>query len=256
MIPTWIKETLEGLVPELLAEFIGVQSIKKLLQKGKVEADTKAKEATSGTGDRAESKNAEIKHEGLFNLSDEEAYFKLISALPKKDATKISYFLTTFLAPWQQRRFRASVGNLGEVTLPAKSSWQTLKKTDVTKKYPLRRGDAAAGEDNRTEYEQKEIKSGGETINLGVKFLQSFAKCDEMEMLDICEASGIMHSDLEAVKQAWKKITSWVESQGPALVKSINSITGQLEVRAGAGKGEKPPRPYRGFFRELISFKK
>jgi len=253
-IPSWITSTIREMVPELIAEFIGVQSIKKLLNKGREKADETVKtEATTTEGaEVAKPKEPKVQHAGLFNLSDEEAYLKLIGKIDKKDATKISAFLANSLEPWQRRRFRASVGNLGEVIItPSTSSWVTVKKSETATKQPQKTDEKTAGQENRVEYDPKEIKSGGSSENIGVKFLQSFAKCTAPEMLDICNAAGIMHSDLDGVKQAWKKITDWVENQGPILVSNIDALTQRINTKAGTAPAT-PARPYPGFLRAFF----
>jgi hypothetical protein len=251
MIPDWAKGILKEWIPNLVAEFIGVQGIKNLLRRGRERADEKVAKTEGKEGE--EQKKPEVQHGGLFNLSDEEACLELMSQITRKEAVKISAFLRMYLEPWQQRRFRASVGNLGEIVIPSNSEWISLKKSEFAKKYTQRNGEITPGEEQRTEYEQKEKKTGGSKINLGVKFLKSFAKCNEEEMLDICEAAGIMHSDFEAVKQAWKEFETWADAQGPAIVKSINGLAEKLELRAGermATKPIKPPeRPYPGFWK-------
>lgn len=256
-MPEWAKGLIKEWLPNLVAEFIGVQGIKTLLRKGKEKADEVATKIVEPQGEKRE--GPEVKHGGLFNLSDEEAYFELIGQISRNEAIKISAFLAMFLEPWQQRRFRASVGSLGEIVLPPQSEWVTLKKSEFTKEYAQKPNETTPGKETRAEYEQKEKKTGGSKINLGVKFLKSFAKCNEDEMLDICEASGVMHSDLENVNQAWKKIEVWADAQGPAIVRNINGLTEQLELSAGeklaTKKPTKPKRSYPGFFKAFLGLK-
>lgn len=233
-IPEWIKDTLMKWVPDLVVEFLGVQSIKKLLSKGKEKADETAMKSETAKTEGAETKEPEVKHEGLFNLSDEEAYLRLMGELERKDAVKISSFLEKYLEPWQQRRFRASVGNLGKVKIPPTSKWETVKKSDTVKEYSLRRGDAKAGKDSRTEYEQKEMTSGGETIDLGVKFLKSFAQCSPNQMFDICKAAGIIHSDFDGIKQTWKKLNAWLEEDGKKNSNAIKKLNKEISKQIAA----------------------
>lgn len=219
-IPSWAKSFIKEMIPELIAEFISLQGIKKLLHKGREKADS---DATGSKNDSSES----VKHGGMFNLSDEEAYFRLLSGLSTENSKKISKFLNSKLEPWQCRRFRASVGNLGEITISPKSEWKTFKKsesvTEATQKSPKK---------THATFEQKEVKSGGGSINVGVKFLENFAMCSEDEMLDICKAAGIMHSDLEVIKQTWKKMKDWAEDQGPELIKRMDSLKESIQEKS------------------------
>ena len=222
-IPNWIKSTVKEMAPELIAEFIGVQSIKKLLNKGRKKADESATR-TSEDNTAEEEEKEEIKHDGIFTLSDETVYFKLISLLKESESSKISAFLNTHLEPWQRRRFRVAVGNLGEIIIPPTSEWISLKKSDVVEDATPK-----TAKKMTTAYESKEVKSGGSSKSLGVKFLKSFAKLTEDQMLDVCEAAGIMHSDFEAVKQAWKKLTDWAEAQGPELINKMDALSSRLD---------------------------
>lgn len=246
MIPVWAKGVIKEWVPNLVAEFIGVQGIKNLLRRGKERADEKVAK-TEGE----ESKKPEVTHGGLFNLSDEEAYFELMGQITREEAIQISAFLRIYLEPWQQRRFRASVGNLGEIVVPPDSEWVSLKKSEFTKESAQKPSEVTPGKETRIEYEQKEKKTGGSKINIGVKFLQSFAKCNEEEMLDICEAAGVMHSDFEAVKQAWIKLDTWLETEGSKIVGTINGLTEPLELAAGAKQ-----KHYPGFFKAFCGYKR
>jgi hypothetical protein len=248
-MPVWIKTLAIELAPNLISEFIGVNSIKKFLQKGREQADTKVTtQTTSSEGEQP--KEDEVKRGGMFNLDDEEAYFKLLSGLDQDESAKISKFIKEKLEPWQRRRFRASIGNLGTAEIPPTTEWVSVKKSELNETATLKQNEQAAGTKSRIEYESKEKKSGGGSINLGVKFLKSFAQLSEDQMLDVCEAAGVMHSDFDSVGKAWGKLTIWAENQGPQLIEGIDRLTREFECGQTNTGSPAPSKP--SFLRNLF----
>lgn len=238
-MPDWLKDALKGMIPDLLAEFLGVQSIKNLLNKARGKADEGATNSTEQN-----EKEPEIKHGGLFNLSDEKEFFSLMGKVgtygddkdkSKEYVDKISKLLNSFPNEWQRRRFRAAVGLLN-CDCEIKTTHKTNPKTYENGKIKT---------ENATS-EEKVV-----TKNIGVQFLVSLAQHDRAEMMKICKASGILHSDFEAIKKAWEKLTTWAENQGPELITSINVITAQIKASANYTE-PKPQKPYPGFLKAFL----
>jgi hypothetical protein len=242
-IPEWLKKTVRELIPELLAEFIGVQSLKRIINKGKEKADENAQAASSAENAETERKGPRIKHGGLFDLSDEINFFSLMGKVENCKSTgggktcvaKIASLLNSFPEEWQRRRFRAAVGFLNvDYDIKEIKGWE--KKYDAGK----------------LKTEKESIIKEAETKNVGVQVIISLAQHSQEEMMEICQASGILHSDFEAIKKAWKKLTDWAESQGPELLNSIRKI--REDVKAGPSyKEPEPKKPYKqNFLREIF----
>lgn len=239
-IPDWLKGTLKEMVPELIAEYFGIQSIKKLLNKGKEKADEKTKEAAGAKEGEGKTTDIKIKHEGIFNLSDETSYIDLVGKVEncpdgkgKKYMGKVSTLINSFPYDWQRRRFRASVGNLNvDIDLTKEAIEENNQKQKT------------AGFVRTT---KKINKNGVATKNLGVQFLISFAQYEPTEMMEICKASGVLDSPFENIKK-------WAEKQGPDLVKSINKLT--EKIKESSPKNPKTKKEYPGFFRAFLGLKK
>lgn len=240
-VPNWLKEIMKEMISDLFVEFLGVRSIKKFLTKGKEKADE-----TVGTSTETERKGPEIKYGGLFNLDDEKNYLALIGKVEahpdgkgKQYALKISTLLNSFPEEWQRRRFRVAVGMLNV----------DYDKTEVMKESSEERFPNGKLKGKKEKTTEKPV-----TRNLGVQVLVSLAQYNENQMMEICKASGILHSDLEAIKKAWERVVSWAEKQGPSFVDSINELTERIKPSPNYKEPE-PKKPYSGFFNAFFGLK-
>lgn len=238
----WVKGMLKEWVPDLVAEFLGVRSMKKILTRGRETADQKAEEGVKTEG----KKFPDVKFGGILNDSDETAFFGLMSELKKNEAVSIAAFINTFEHDWQRRRFRAAVGELAQVEFTA--DWKMVEKAYY--KETTQRHHGAPNLKERTEYD----KAAEVRTNLGIQFLKSFAKYSPEEKLDICKASGILDSRKESVIKAWKQIEKWADEHGDEAVALMNKATTTLggKVITEGSMQRKSLKPYKGFWRELL----
>lgn len=218
---TSIKDFLGDVVSELIGEFFSVKMLKGILVKSIAEKTTGATETKTGAT-KADDKTPPITFGGIFDYSDEEAYFGLIAKMNADPtlagaAVKISNFLNDrqSFTQGQRRKFRAVVGNLGRIEY----SKQVEKTRTET---PQARGNPIVVE-----------KTVDTKTNLGLEFLKSFAVCDDDQMMEICKAAGIKDSIVDTVSDgighAGKKVTEIAE-------KIENSQTAQRVMLSLADK--------------------
>jgi len=165
----------------LLADVFSIKMLTKLLAKGAV-AQNEGIGATKTAGPAEQ-----IRFGGIFDLSDETAYFSLIAKMEadpnlKDAAVKMSNFINSshFQHNDQRRRFRACVGNLSNIEY--------------------------SNEDLIIEEEIPNAKGGKPTIkktvkqaknNLGIEFVKSFVRLTDDQKLGVCKASGVMESIID-----------------------------------------------------------
>ncbi|MFA5360283.1 MAG: hypothetical protein WC349_05035 [Patescibacteria group bacterium] len=216
----------------LLADVFSIKMLTKLLAKGTV-----GQHEGIGANNTA-GPTEQIRFGGLFDLSDETAYFSLIAKMQsdtdlvtKKAAVKISKFLNgdNFEDAGQKRRFRAVVGNLSNID---------YVKEEIEEKIPGNK----PGQPEKTK--KKQIKA-----NLGVEFIKSFAVLNKSQMLEVCKASGIMESmidnigeDLTRAKEKFSKIleSDWFVNEWPKIKEVSTKLTKEgmdkLEEKVKAGQ--------------------
>jgi len=224
---TSIKDFLGDVVSELIGEFFSVKMLKGILVKSIAEKTAGAGTGTGATGaTKTEDKTPPITFGGIFDYSDEEAFFGLIAKMNADPALtgaaiKISSFLNDRqrFTPGQRRKFRAVVGNLGRIEY----SKQVEKTRTET---PQARGNPVVVE-----------KTVDTKTNLGIEFLMSFAVYDENQMMEICQAAGIMDSVIDSVNDgishAYKKVAKIAGKieNSPAAQKVMTSLVDRMRAR-------------------------
>jgi len=110
-----IKNFLGDLLAVFVGEFFTISALKNILSKGTANKTVPGKTAEG-------EKTPDIKFGGVFDLSDETAYFGLITKMEadpclKDGAIKISEFINgpNFQTNGQKRRFRVIVGSLANI---------------------------------------------------------------------------------------------------------------------------------------------
>jgi len=210
METTGVKSFLKELGIELVSEFFSIGMMKKIL----------AKEAAKTAEGTAGSEATKIKGGGIFNLTDETAYLALIAQLEQDPANKdTAHKVSLFLNDWkftdsQRRRFRVVVGHLAQMEyvkvvkhedVHGKDKWN---KPTVTKR-------------------SEEVKT-----NLGIEFLKSFAQHTEGEMMQICQASGIMTGVFYQIGSGIASIGDAITSfeQHPTTQKVMTSLVEKMRA--------------------------
>lgn len=184
---TSIKDFLGDVVSEIIGELFSVKMLKNLLARSIAEK-TAVATGTKGGETGSEGKTPPITFGGIFDYSDEEAFFGLIAKMNADPnltgaAVKISNFLNDRqrFTPGERRKFRAVVGNLGRIEY----SRQVEKTRTET---PQARGNPIVVE-----------KTVDTKTNLGLEFLKSFSVYDDAQMMEICQAAGIKDSVIDSV---------------------------------------------------------
>lgn len=198
---------------ELVSEFFSLGMLKKIMVR---------QAAAKVGGEKAKEGDAqpdEIKAGGLFNLSDETAYFGLIAKLqgdPESAAAahNVSQFLNAKLTEGQKRRFRVVIGSLA-----TKEYVKEVEKSKET--IPRAKGAPIIKESS------KEVKT-----NVGLEFLKSFAKYDDAQKMEVCQASGIMDTIFDHIGQG---LTSFGEAikrfeQHPTTQKVMTSLVEKMRA--------------------------
>jgi hypothetical protein len=217
-LKSFVVDMLKELGPELLAEFIGFKSLKRVLSKGKDQVETSLKEQ----------RIPDIKFGGVFDLSDETAYFGILGKLEsdpdwKKEnhPAKVSKFLNSLEHNWQKRKFRASVGILANVEYT-----KEIRKGSET--IPRQKGEPIKKEHS------VEIKT-----NMGIEFMKSFARHSEPEMKEICQAAGILDPSFG------QKLRSYFDENQDEILEKIKKRRTDIPLK---------DEVYRGFFKEMFGF--
>jgi len=222
---TSIKDFLGDVVSEIIGELFSVKMLKNILSKSIAEKTAGVTGTKTGeTG--AEGKTPPITFGGIFDYSDEEAYFGLIAKMNADPnltgaALKISLFLNDKdrFSPGERRKFRAVVGNLGRIEY-SKQVEKTRAET------PQARGNPIVQE-----------KTVDTKTNLGIEFLRSFAVYDETQMMEICKTAGIKDSVVDSISDglshAGKKMAEFAEKieTSPVSQKVITSLSDKMRAR-------------------------
>lgn len=205
-----IKDFLKDFGSDMLAEFFSMGAMKKMLAKG----------AAQKVAEKVEAKLPEIKFGGIFDLSDETAFFGIMGKLEaepdcKNYVEKITKFLNSLDYDWQKRKFRVVIGALANVEY-------TKTITKESEAMPRQRGGPI-----------KKEKTIETKTNLAIEFLKSFGKLNENQMKEICKASGIMDSSLDAVKKGIKDVLSVAKhiEESETAQKVMNSLANKMRAR-------------------------
>ncbi|MDP3043645.1 MAG: hypothetical protein Q8N21_04555 [bacterium] len=205
-----IKDFLKDFGSDMLAEFFSMGAMKKILTKGMAQK----------TAEKVEAKLPEIKFGGILDLSDETAFFGIIGKLEaepdcKDYAEKITKFLNSLDYDWQRRKFRVVIGTLANIEYT-----KTITKESET--IPSQKGGPTKKE------RVTEIKT-----NLAIEFLKSFARFNENQMKEVCEAAGIMDSSLDTVKKGIKNVLSVAKhiEESEAAQKVMTSLADKMRAR-------------------------
>jgi hypothetical protein len=217
-LPNWLK----GFAGDLLADFFSLGLMKNIFTKVVVQKAISKDGEKKADGKSEESeKTPDIKHGGIFDLSDEIAYGEVLTKLQidprcadKNYHQVVSRFLNTLPHDWQRRHFRVVVGSLVKVEYT--KGWEKIPR---------------GGTDKR-------LKEVAMKTNLGVEFLKSFASLgSDKERKEICQAAGILSSPQDTVE---KEVKKKVREATKAIGEFNNVVAGP---------------PHRGFWTELTGGK-
>lgn len=128
---------------------------------------------------------------GIFNLSDEIAFDTIITRLNHDGHQHVVEDTLSFLSLLrddQQQRFRVLVGSMGE----------------------------------------KSFTRNGQELNVGEEFLRMFTRLSQVDMMNLCQSTGIMTGNLDFMKQQLKAGFAKIDS---AITTGATALTAKLQKR-------------------------
>lgn len=218
------------LLSDLLAEIFSIHTLKRFIRKGREETEKRA--------EAEKERIPEVKLGGMFDLSDERAFFALSGLLDAepgcaKYSLKIAQHINQLPHEWQRRKFRASVGSLASITYTQEEVREAFEKESIPQK----------GAKPITRTKPASIKTEKKK-NLGVEVLKSFAQLTPDEALEVMKASGIADSALDSYKKSWDKANKWAGEHKEEVLERIESARKTVETK-----------PYAGFWRTVFGMK-
>lgn len=224
-----IKSFIGDFGAAIMGEFFAIGVLQKILTKGVAQKVMAGKTVAGQDEEGKDMKIPDIKLGGIFDLSDETAYFGLIARIKmendpclKDGVIKLSKFVngSSFQTHGQRRRFRVVVGSLANIE---------YSRGDIVEEIPV----STSGGKPTT----KKVTTPQTKTNLGLEFLKSFCQLTEPEMLEVCKASGIMESVIDNIskglKQASTKIAEVREKieKNPTAKKIMTSAAEKMRAR-------------------------
>lgn len=136
----------------------------------------------------------DVKSGGLFNNSDETAFYDLMGRMNKAGKGElviiISRAINSLPEKWQQRKFRSSIGN---------ASRGGAREVPIE----VEVDDGKGGKKKKTE--MRKVDFGEDSA---IEFLTLFASYTDAERLEVFQASGVMDSEVQSVAKWFEKALS------------------------------------------------